>query len=157
MESGKCCNIFYQTQRKWNKVDWLLLYCPARLVKFVLLNTSGYCLISTSTSTPNEGFFRDSSKLCIAWSIILAWDIGYFMLWPCHAGQGAGCTRSTIWVDYASENRVPQSEFPMYVNSPYNSKDNKNTMQVYLVTDVIALEAGQSSQGHLRLLHRSSW
>ena len=38
-----------------------------------------------------------------------------------------------------------------YVNFPYNSKDNKNTMQVYLVTDmthVIALEAGQSSQGH---------
>ena len=38
-------------------------------------------------------------------------------------------------------------------------KDNKNTMQVYLVTDmthVIALEAGQSSQGHLSLSHRSS-
>ena len=32
-------------------------------------------------------------------------------------------------------------------------------MQVYLVTDmthVIALEAGQSSQGHLSLSHRSS-
>ena len=23
MESVKCCNIFYQTQRKWIKVDWL--------------------------------------------------------------------------------------------------------------------------------------
>ena len=69
------------------------------------------------------------------------------MLWPCHAGQGGGCTWSTIWVDYASENRVPQSEYPTYVNFPYNSKDNKNTMQVYLVTGVIALEAGQSSHG----------
>ena len=62
------------------------------------------------------------------------------MLWPCHAGQGGGCTRSTIWVDYASENRVPQS-------------GNKNTMQVYLVTamtHVIALEDGQSSQGALK-------
>ena len=52
--------------------------------------------------------------------------------------------------------RIPH----MYVNFPYNSKDNKNTMQVYLVTDmthVIALEAGQSSQGHLSLSHRSSW
>ena len=42
------------------------------------------------------------------------------------------------------------SEYPMYVNFPYNYKDNKNTMQVYLVTamtHVIALEAGQSSQG----------
>ena len=79
------------------------------------------------------------------------------MLWPCHAGQGGGCTRSTIWVDYASENRVPHSEYPMYVNFPYNSKDNKNNK--YLVTDmthVIALEAGQSSQGHLSLSHRSS-
>ena len=74
------------------------------------------------------------------------------MLWPCHAGQGGGCTRSTIWVDYASE-LLPQSEYPMYVNFPYNSKDNKNTIQVYLVTDmthVIALEAGQSSQGALK-------
>ena len=40
----------------------------------------------------------------------------------------------------------------MYVNFPYNSKDNKNTIhvQVYLVADmthVIALEAGQYSQG----------
>ena len=64
-----------------------------------------------------------------------------------------------MWVDYASENRVPHSEYPMYVNFSYNSKDNKNTMQVYLVTDmthVIALEAGQSSQGHLSLSHRSS-
>ena len=81
------------------------------------------------------------------------------MLWPCHAGQGGGCTRSTIWVDYSSENRVPQSEYPIYVNFPYNSKDNKNTIQVYLVTDmthVIALEAGQYSQGHLSLSHRSS-
>ena len=36
---------------------------------------------------------------------------------------------------------------------PYNSKDNKNTMYVYLVTamtHVIALEAGQSSQGALK-------
>ena len=100
------------------------------------------------------------------WFLLNAWDIGYFMLWPCHAGQGGGggggggggCTRSTNWVDYASENRVQQSEYPMYVNFPY--KDNKNTMQVYLVTvmtHVIALEAGQSSQGHLGLLHRSSW
>ena len=75
------------------------------------------------------------------------------MLWPCHAGQGGGCTRSTNWVDYASENRVPQSEYPMYVNFPYNSKDNKNTIQVHLVTDmthVIALEAGQSSQEALK-------
>ena len=41
----------------------------------------------------------------------------------------------------------------MYVNFPYNSKDNKNTMQVYLVTamtHVIALEAGPSSQGELK-------
>ena len=39
------------------------------------------------------------------------------------------------------------------VNFPYNSKDNKNTMQVYLVTamtHVIALEAGQTSQGALK-------
>ena len=116
-----------------------------------------------------KDIFRDSSKLWITWSIILASD-SYWMLeilvtscsggWPsasplglhdkarllpCHAGQGGGCTRSTIWVDYASENRVPQSE--------YNSKDNKNTMQVYLVTvmtHVIALEAGPSSQGALK-------
>ena len=89
------------------------------------------------------------------WFLLNAWDIGYFMLWPCHAGQGGGCTRSTIWVDYASENRVPQSEYTMYVNFPYNSKDNKNTMQVYLVTamtHVIALEAGPSSQGALKLI-----
>ena len=36
---------------------------------------------------------------------------------------------------------------------------NKNTMQVYLVTimtHVIALEDGQSSQAHISLLHRSS-
>ena len=74
------------------------------------------------------------------------------MLWPCHA-EGGGCTRSTIWVDYASENRVPQSEYPMYVNFPYNSKDNKNTMQLYLVTamtHVIALEAGPSNQEALK-------
>ena len=60
--------------------SWLtFLYCTVRLAKLVLLNTSGYRLISTSTSTPNEGFFRDSSKLCIAWSIILASD-SYWML-----------------------------------------------------------------------------
>ena len=87
------------------------------------------------------------------WFLLIAWDIGYVMLWPCHAGQGGGCTRSTIWVDYASENRVQQSEYPMYVNFPCNSKDNKNTMQVYLITamtHVIALEAGPSSQGTLK-------
>ena len=52
---------------------------------------------------------------------------------------------------YGSENRVPQSEYPMYVNFPYNSKDNKNT--IYLVTAMthaIALEAGQYSQGALK-------
>ena len=41
-------------------------------------------------------------------------------------------------------------QFPIYI---CNSKDNKNTMQVYLVTamtHVIALEAGQSSQGALK-------
>ena len=57
---------------------------------------------------------------------------------------------SAIWVDYASENRIPQSEYPMYVNFPYNSKDN--IMQDYLVTAmtlVIALEAGPPSQGAL--------
>ena len=73
------------------------------------------------------------------------------MLWPCHAGQGGGCTRSTIWVDYASDNGVPQSECSMYF--PQNSKDNKNTMQDYLVTamtHVIALDAGPSSQGALK-------
>ena len=68
------------------------------------------------------------------------------MLWPCHAGQGGGCTRSTVWVDYASP----------AVNFQYNSKDYKNTMHVYLVTygcmltHVIALEARQSSQGALK-------
>ena len=106
-----------------------------------------------------KDFFRDSSKLCIAWNIILASD-SYWMLeilvTSCsglvmQAKGGGGCTRSTIWVDYASENRVPQSECPMYC--PHNSKDNKNTMQDYLVTamtHVITLEAGPSSQGALK-------
>ena len=77
-------------------------------------------------STPNEGFFRDSSSYVLHeashWRLILIECLryGYFMLWPCHAGQGEGAFghRSTIWVDYASENRVPQSEYPMYVNFP---------------------------------------
>ena len=164
MESGKCCNICYQTQRKWIKVDW---YCPVRLAKLVLLNTSGYRLISTSTSTPNEGFFRDSSKLCIAWSIILRLIlIECLRYWLLHAlalsCRSRGRMHSVnnlgglcVW-EQSPALRIPH----MYVNFPYNSKDNKNTMQVYLVTDmthVIALEAGQSSQGHLSLSHRSSW
>ena len=89
------------------------------------------------------------------WFLLNAWDIGYFMLWPCHAGQGGGCTRSTIWVDYASESRSQNTPSMLIAH-----KDNKNTIQVYLVTamtHVIALEAGQSSQGHQSLLHRSSW
>ena len=89
------------------------------------------------------------------WRLILIECLRYWLL---HAlalscRPRGGCTRSAIWVDYASENRIPQSEYPMYVNFPYNSKDNKNTMQVYLVTamtHVIALEAGPSSQGALK-------
>ena len=87
------------------------------------------------------------------WFLLNAWDIGYFMLWPCHAGQGGGCTRSTIWVDYASESRSQNTPCMLIAH-----KDNKNTIHVYLVTamtHVIALEAGQSSQGAPKPIYKN--
>ena len=58
---------FLPNTEKWIKVFIL----PSSSSEACIVDTSGYRLISTSTSAPNEGFFRDSSKLCIARSITL--------------------------------------------------------------------------------------
>ena len=61
------------------------LYCPFHLAKLVLLNTSGYRLISTSTFVPNEGFFLETALSYVLheasyWRLILIECLRYWLL-----------------------------------------------------------------------------
>ena len=99
------------------------LYCPVRLAKLVLLNTSGYRLLSTSTSTPNKGIFLEIALSYVwheasYWRLILIECLGYWLL---HALALSCRPRGRV---HSVNNlgglcvRVPQSEYPMYVNCP---------------------------------------
>ena len=66
--------------------SWLtFLYCPVRLAKLVLLNTSGYRLISTSTSTPKWRIFLEIALSYVLheasyWRLILIECLRYWLL-----------------------------------------------------------------------------